>query len=251
MFESFLDPILSPLLVLPTLWGMILISFVISLIITIVYKYTTDQKLMKSMKEEMKDLQKKVKDSKGLPEKAMEHQKRIMEINMKYMVHSLKPTLFTLIPILILFGWLNTHFTYLPIQPNEQFTTTMVFSNAVAGTAEIVPPTGIQTIGDSTQTITNNQAKWTLKGNAGEYLLEYKYENQSYTKDVLITNKQGQYKPVSELINKDNIKEIRINNEKNLPLNLYVFGWKLGWFGTYFIFTILFTLVLRKLLDVY
>ena len=37
----------------------------------------------------------------------MELNKITMEKNMKYMMHSFKPTLYTLIPILIIFGWIR------------------------------------------------------------------------------------------------------------------------------------------------
>ena len=60
VFENILNPIFFPLLSLPTLWAVIILSFLISLIITIIYKYTTDQNLMKQLKEEMKEFQKEM-----------------------------------------------------------------------------------------------------------------------------------------------------------------------------------------------
>ncbi len=62
VFETLLDPIFSPLLNLPTLLAITLLSFLISLIITLIYKFATDQDLMKRLKEEMKELQKEMKD---------------------------------------------------------------------------------------------------------------------------------------------------------------------------------------------
>ena len=41
----------------------------------------------------------------------MEVQKLAMEKNMKYMLQSLKPTLFTFIPIIFIFSWLRTYYT--------------------------------------------------------------------------------------------------------------------------------------------
>ena len=75
----------------------------------------TNQELMKSLKAEIKDFQKEMKGYKDDAVKMMELQKKAMQKNMKYMKHSMKPTLFTFVPIIIIFGWLRT--TYTPIGP--------------------------------------------------------------------------------------------------------------------------------------
>ena len=62
VFENILNPVFAPFLALPTLWAVLLLSFLISLIITLIYKYSTDQNLMKSLKDEMKELQKEIKE---------------------------------------------------------------------------------------------------------------------------------------------------------------------------------------------
>ena len=72
----------------------------ITLLITLIYKFTTDQDLMKQLKAELKELQAEMKALKSEPEKAMEVQKRAMQTNMKYMMQSMKATLFTFIPII-------------------------------------------------------------------------------------------------------------------------------------------------------
>ena len=80
VFENFLNPILGPLLNLPTLWAVIILSFLISLIITVVYKYTTNQDLMKQLKGEMKEFQREVKELKKEPDRAMTVQKNLCRL---------------------------------------------------------------------------------------------------------------------------------------------------------------------------
>ena len=70
----------------------------------------TDQKLMKEIKQEMKDLQKEMKQFRDQPEKAMALQKKAFERQMKYMMQSFKPTLITLLPIMLIFGWLRLYY---------------------------------------------------------------------------------------------------------------------------------------------
>ena len=43
---------------------------------------------------------------------------------MKYMSHSFKPTLITIIPIFIIFGWMSHVFAFDSIHPNQEFTLT-------------------------------------------------------------------------------------------------------------------------------
>lgn len=110
-YTSFLDPVLGPLMSIPAPWNVLLLSFIITLVMTLLYKFLTDQKLMKELKDDMKAMQNEMKLLKDNPEKMMEVQKKAMEKNMKYLVQSLKPTLVTFIPILIIFAWLRAYFT--------------------------------------------------------------------------------------------------------------------------------------------
>ncbi|MDP3918425.1 MAG: EMC3/TMCO1 family protein [Nanoarchaeota archaeon] len=112
-FTSMLNPILGPIMSIPSPYNLILISFLITGAITLVYKFMTDQTLMKELKAEMKSMQKEMKEFKNDPDKMIGLQKQVMEKNLKYMMQSLKPTIITFIPIIIIFGWLRTYYTEL------------------------------------------------------------------------------------------------------------------------------------------
>ena len=243
-----LDSIFDPLLNLPILWAVILLSFLISLIITVVYKYTTDQNLMKQLKDEMKEFQREIKELKKEPEKAMQVQKRSMQTNMKYMMLSMKSTLYSIIPIIIIFGWMNSNFAYDPILPGQDFITTIVFEENVDGTIELSVPEGIIIDGSARKEIKDNEVKWVISGGKGEYLLEYLFDGKKYNKEVLITE-ENRYKEPVKRVKGDIIKSIEIENKPKKLFNL--FGWKVGWLGTYIIFSIIFSIVIRKIIKFY
>ena len=248
MFESFFNSIFTPLLSFSPFWTVFLIAFTISLVITVIYKFATDQRLMKELKTDMKKLQKEMKELKDHPEKMMAKQKLAMQKNMEYMKHSMKSTLFTILPIIIIFGWLNGTLGFEPINPGEDFTTEMEFVGGVQGTVRIVAPDGVTIISEEVQEVTDNKASWALNAEEGEYLLLYKFNDQSFEKDVLITSGFGYKQPVKAI--KDNVvKSISINQKKLKVMNL--FGWKLGWLGTYIIFSIVFSMALRKLMKLH
>ncbi len=87
--------------------SILLISAILSLAVTLVYKFLTNQALMKELKSEMKKMQQQMK---AHPEKAAELQKKSMSMNMKLMKESFKPMLITIIPFFAIFAWLRTVF---------------------------------------------------------------------------------------------------------------------------------------------
>ncbi len=109
-FNDILDITLGKLFNFGEAWGLILTAFLLTAFITLAYKLMTDQRLMKSLKDEIKDLQKDMKNFKDNPEKMMQIQKVAMEKNMKYMMQSFKPMLITFIPLVLIYGWLRALF---------------------------------------------------------------------------------------------------------------------------------------------
>lgn len=107
MLDSFFNSIFGWLIAWSPKGALIIISFILTFITTIVYKYTTNQVWVKQTKDEMTALQKQMKEEQNNPKKMMEIQKELMEKNMKFMMHSFKPLIYTFIPILIIFGWLR------------------------------------------------------------------------------------------------------------------------------------------------
>ena len=87
--------------------GLVLISFLITLVMTLVTKFLTDQKRMKELKEVQKSCQIQLKDSKGDFKRQTEIQSEMMKCSMEMMKFSFKPMFITFIPLLILFAWIR------------------------------------------------------------------------------------------------------------------------------------------------
>jgi uncharacterized membrane protein (DUF106 family) len=79
------------------------ISVALALGSTLVYKYATDQNLMKAMREEIKKIQAEMKENKSNPQKIAELQSKAMPLNMKLMSQSFKPMILTIVPFIIIF----------------------------------------------------------------------------------------------------------------------------------------------------
>lgn len=255
IFNPILDPIFGFLLNLDPFFSILIMTFIITLISTLIYKKLTDQEVLKTIKKEMSDIRKEMKEFKDDIKKMEELQKKSLEKSMIQFKQTMKPMFVTMIPILIIFGWFYSHLAYVPIYPNEEFTTTVIFDKAVDNKIKIIVPKEIELLSEEEQAVNHEKqdglifdkdvyySTWKLKGSEGEYFLTYDYNNQEYTKDVLITNKRS-YKTPIEAVSKSDIKEIRIDNQE-----VKVFG--LRWFWAYFIMAIIFNSLLRKLLKVH
>ncbi len=250
-FNDFLNPVLDPLLQLPLLWVIIILSFVVSAIITLVYKYFTNQSLMKQLKDEIKALQKQMKELKDNPQEMMKVQKRAMETNMKYMMQSFRSTLITFVPIILIFGWMNAHVAYAPIHPGEEFVVDVALDKKAPTTDIAVEvPQGVENKGESTKKVDGGGiGKFTfLAAQEGTYDLVFTASNQSHSKKVQITH-QRDYETTVLKVKASPIVSITTIHQKEKILNL--FGWKLGWLGTYIITSIVFSMALRKVMKVY
>ena len=254
---SLLDPIFFPLLRLPPLAAIILISFLIALVIVFAYKKFTDQDLMKRLKDEIKELQTEMKNLKDNPERMMKVQKQAMETNMKYMMKSMKPTLITFLPIIIIFGWLNAHFAFNPLVAGNEFSITAEFVEGLTGNVSITAPSGLILLNGSetTKAIYDNKVIWFLKAEKpGTYQVLFTYNGKEYQQNVIVVaeEKERRYAQPVNVFKKDLIKQITTSNGKLTPFGDFTFfGYQPGWLLTYILSSLVFNLGLRKWMHVY
>jgi len=256
MVSAILDPIFGPMLGLPPLVTIVVISLLVSLLITIVYKFMTDQTLMKDLKHRQKEFQKKMKAHRQEPEKLMKIQKQAMEVNMKYMTQSFKPTLVTFLPIILIFGWLNANIAFDPIPPGQEFLATVVFDDGYEGEVKVTVPNGVEVIDGYTQVIKNGFVQFKFKGEQGDYLLVFEHDGRSYDKELSITDSQ-RYASVQKTFKDMPVRSVSLSNDKLIALNLFgkseggLTSGRIGWLGTYILFSLIFSLTLRKSLKIY
>jgi len=245
MFDAALNVVFGPLLKLHPLAAILILSFIISLFIVVIYKWMTDQGRMKQLKDSLSDYQKKVRASKENPEKALAIQKEMMTVQKEYFMKSMKPTLVTMIPILLIFGWMNAHLAFEPLTPGQEFVLTVLAEKGISGNVSVGVPADLQIIGDSTKQFADGTAEFTLKGDKeGEYLVSFSSNDKEVDKKVMISS-QRNYAEVTESYKSDVFKAVTINNK---PLKVI---WKLSWLWAYIISAIVFSMVLRKVMKVY
>ncbi|MBN1792328.1 DUF106 domain-containing protein [Candidatus Woesearchaeota archaeon] len=254
-FTSFLDPVLDPLLNLDPALSIFILSFIVTLLITLVYKYATNQTEMKRLKTDMKESQAKIRKlSKENPQKAMEAQSQAMQKNLEYMKHSFKATFYTMIPVLIIFAWMSQNLAYYPIAPSSTFTVTGVFADGHASSASLSSIPELTFVSNQTQIIEYNPsskeniAVWQLKGAVGEYKVTLDYNGEKYDHAILISEGK-KYSAPEKLISDSKLKKIVVGNEKVYPFR--ILGVRFTWFWAYLVLSIGLSMLMRKILKIY
>jgi uncharacterized membrane protein (DUF106 family) len=89
--------------------SIILIALAITFLITLVNYFFLDKDRMREIKKRQKELQTQMKEHQkaGNTDKLLELQKELFSSTGEMMKHSLKPMLITMIPILVLFGFVR------------------------------------------------------------------------------------------------------------------------------------------------
>ncbi len=245
------NPVLGWTLKLHPFFTILIISLVITLLITIVYKYTTNQKDMKQIKGDLKKYQKEMKETKDM-KKLQVVQKKALDLNMKYMMASFKSTIYTFIPIIIIFAWLNMHIAYFPITPNTDFSITAKFGEGAKGTINLTSIPDLEYLNGAAQEIIDGKAVWKLKGEAGEYKIHVIYNTEEYDHKFLITEER-KYEQPEKSIQDSKLKMLVIDNKRVHPFGetFNLFGWHPGWLATYIFLSIALSSLFRKLFNVY
>ena len=87
------------------------IAILITLVMTFIYKFTTDQERLGEIKKEQKKYQEEAKNHKDNPQKMMEINKKVLQLSGEMMKHSLKPMAITMLPMFVLIIWLRNIYT--------------------------------------------------------------------------------------------------------------------------------------------
>ncbi|MBI3034511.1 DUF106 domain-containing protein [Candidatus Woesearchaeota archaeon] len=241
------------------------VSLAVSFVITLIYRFTTDQKKMKDLKNDITNLRAEMKAAKD-PKKMGDVNRRLMERTMDQFRLSMKPMLITMIPALIILGWMQANLAYQQIAPDVEFTTTAFFEKGATGEIELEATDGVQILNSSKQKV-EDKVVWSLKGKEGDYELAYNYNSEHYSREIAITKIWAYKDPVLEKeksflgintgdrypIKSDSmLREIRIGNKPLHPFGeISIFGWTPGWLAAYIMLSLLFSMALRSLLKVY
>lgn len=114
--SAVLNPTAGNLLDFNVTLGMIVVTAIITLLLTLVQKYTTDQESLRQLRKEQKLLQEEMKLYKDNPQKMLELQKKQFEFFPRTMDLTMSSLIYTSVPILLFFRWFSDYFATNPVK---------------------------------------------------------------------------------------------------------------------------------------
>jgi uncharacterized membrane protein (DUF106 family) len=90
--------------------GMTIIVLIITIITTLIQKYTTDQETLRDLKKQQKELNEKAKQHRSDPQKMLDIQKEMAPLSIRMMKLSMRAFVFTAIPLILFFRWFMDFF---------------------------------------------------------------------------------------------------------------------------------------------
>jgi len=101
--------------------GMILISFLTALFLLFIFRWTSNQKGIKQVKDKIKAHLLELRLFKDNLRLSFKSQANILRYNLKYIGYSIKPLLIMIIPLILILTQLNLWFGYDSLSPGQKF----------------------------------------------------------------------------------------------------------------------------------
>lgn len=254
---SALDPVLGWLLLLPSWLALIIFAAFMALLFSLAQKFLTDQDRMRSLKADLKKGQAEMKKHRDDPKKMMKVQGKLMEHNKELMMMSLKPTLYLLIPLVILFSWMNVNYAYETVQPGEE----LVLSAVMREPARITLQADSLTVkGEATRETIEKQASWVVSGPEGRHTVRFETESGASAEHEVVIGERPEglfsllvYSEPGDGDKAQSAPFVRTEAQygKLTPLGDFnIFGYHPGWLMYYAVLTIILGIGVRKLLKI-
>lgn len=231
-------------------WHPLIVIFLLSLIYALftafVYALFLDVDALREIKKEMDELRKKMSKTKD-PKKQEEIASKTLELSLRYNQKTMKSLIFTTIPAIIIFSVILNHYTYEPLKQDQLFNVTLYLKGNYNVTVHemITENVDLVNIYKNDKVIT-----YELKPRKeGYYNFQFTINNKTYSKDFLVT-KLYRVTNNEKKINDEYLDRVVIEYKPLHLVNFTIFGFRPGRLTFYILFSILLSILTRKLFNI-
>jgi hypothetical protein len=114
------DSLLRPFQTIPPFWALIPFSILTSILLLLIFRYTSDQQQIRITKDTIKAYILELWLFRDDPRILLSAQGRILRLNCRYLALAMKPMLVSLIPVALLLSTLDGWFGFRPLLPGEE-----------------------------------------------------------------------------------------------------------------------------------
>ncbi|MBZ5495918.1 MAG: hypothetical protein LAP85_05905 [Acidobacteriia bacterium] len=263
----FFDAVFYPFRDLNSWIAMITISLLTALLMLFVYRLTSDQIGIRSVKDKIVAHLLEIRLYKNSMPVTFGAQGKILWYNLKYLGHSLRPMLVMIVPIVLMLLQLDLWFGYASLQPGDSAIVKVLLKEGYRPSAErvgIKSSTGLVVETPPLRIDSDGEVDWRVRATEpGARDLAVTVNDQTVTKQIMVGGEPfAKISPArvapnwfdqlanpgeSVLSDSSAVKRIEVGY-RGLRMNL--FGWRLHWLIVYFAFSIIIGLALKGLFKV-
>lgn len=237
--------------------GMIIISFLTALLMLFVFRFTSNQKEIRNVKDKIKAHLLEIRLFKDSLRISLKAQGNILRYNLKYISYSAKPLLVMIIPLVLILIQLNLWFGYSSLDPGQKaiLKAELDANQSLLNTQFVIEtPPGLEIESPPLRIEEKNEVNWRLRATEpGIHELELMVNGQRVIKKVAVAQKDlSKISPLK--IRRNFIDELFNPGEAPIPGNMPVktikieypdqllnlFGWRIHWIIVYFALSIIF-----------
>lgn len=229
---GFYDTIFQPLLVQGPYISLAVVAAALALIISLLYWLILDKEERDRIKEKLDKQQEKMKEAQKDDDKdASEYMKKSFELNRKFMMVNFKPSIATMVIVMLIFPWLGA--TYSPAIDMQQ-SGNSTFQGNLTYAQQDTPIT----VDNSTSNVTVliDGEEYTIGDKFSEHGIDWRIKKFSYSEGGFTNTEGYKLKTSAEFI--------------QLPIGIPFAGDELNWLGFYIVVLMPLSILFRKLLGV-
>ncbi len=267
VFGKIFDVLFYPFRSMSPWIGMIIVSFLTGLLMLFVFKWTSNQRGIKQVKNKIKAHLLELRLYKDSLVLSLRAQGNILRCNLRYIGYSAKPMMVMILPLILIIIQLNFWFGYQSLTPDQSVLLKVKLKEnqdpmeipiEIEPTPELTietPPLRIQEFGE---------IDWRFSAREhGIHKLSLKMDGETVTKKVSVAQK-----PLSKIspikTEKSFIRQLLYPSESpirdDLPVrsieiqyparNMNLFGWHIHWLIVYFVLSIVFGFAFKGIFKV-
>jgi hypothetical protein len=249
-----LDWLFEPFKRIDPFWALLAVSVVTTFIFLEVFRRTTDSTKLQEAKNNMQARLLEVRLFKDSPSIVLAGLAGMLACNLRYLKHSLKPTLFMLVPLVVLMIHLDAWFGHAPLRPGQAALVRVKILESAQQAFDDVSleaSAGLAIETPSLRVPQDKEISWVVRASqTGQYLLNVRGAGSAAQKKIVVADSgwervaprvvtagfwnQWAY-PGEALLPKGGMVEWV---EVNYPgRSLGLFGWKAHWLILFFVLT--------------
>ena len=264
---SVFNLLIYPFKSLNPIWSLTFFSFLIGILMLVIFRYTSDQKGIREVKSKIRAYIFELSLYKNELGVVLSAQKNILAYNLKYIKYALIPMLFMIIPLALILIQLESWYGYRPLSPEESTIVSLTFGkneSVVQSDISLETMAGITVETPPLRIPSARQVDWRIRADEpGNHELMFNLDGQTLKQPVIVSDKglmrvmpsvfeSGDWESVLNPVQKPLSGQSRVERiEVKYPSNsISIYNWHVHWLVVVLVLSIIFGFALKGMFRV-